>query len=335
MTIKDIARLSGVGVSTVSRVLNDNPAVSAASRKRVLDVIKKYNYVPNNSARDLVRVKIDAVGLVVKGFQNPFFTGIIRAIGRDLDASGYAMVMRQIDSNADEIKTGALMEREKRLRGLVFLGGRSDYTKEEIALIGVPFVCCTYTNVFGSLAESDYSSVSILDELEARKAVEYLIGQGHRRIAALTAGVDDFSVSQLRSAGYTDALSEYGIKGTDIICADDYSVENAYYAMKERLEAPFDCTALFAIADDMALGAMRALRESGRRIPEDCSVVAIDGIPVTEYIEPMLTTLCQPVDELGSQSVRILLDLINGGEQQHITLGTKLRIGGSVRSVNE
>ena len=335
MTIKDIAKLSGVGVSTVSRVLNNNPAVSAASRKRVLDVIKKYNYIPNNSARNLVRVKIDAVGLVVRGIQNPFFTGIIRAIERDLDASGYAMVMRQIDSNADEIKTGALMEREKRLRGLIFLGGRSDYTKEEIALIGVPFVCCTYTNVFGSLDESDYSSVSILDEFEAHKAVEYLIRHGHRRIAALTAGVDDSSVSQLRSTGYANTLSEFGIEGLDIICADDYSVENGYHAMKERLKEPFDCTALFVIADDMALGAMRALRESGRRIPEDCSVIAIDGIPFTEYIEPMLTTLCQPVDELGSRSVRILLDLINGGEQQHVTLNTKLRIGGSVRSINE
>ena len=109
MTIKDIAKLSGVGVSTVSRVLNNSPDVSDASRKKVLEVIKKYNYVPNNSARDLVRTKIDAVGVIVRGLQNPFFTGIIRSIERDLDASGFTMVMRQIESNADEIKSGAIM----------------------------------------------------------------------------------------------------------------------------------------------------------------------------------------------------------------------------------
>ena len=112
MTIKDIARLSGVGVSTVSRVLNDRPDVSEESRRRVLQVIAEYNYLPNNSARSLVRTKSDAVGLVVRGVQNPFYTGIIRAIERDLDAADCTMVMRQIGSCEDEIKCGAMMERE-------------------------------------------------------------------------------------------------------------------------------------------------------------------------------------------------------------------------------
>ena len=103
--------------------------------------------------------------------------------------------------------------------------------------------------------------------------------------------------------------------------------------MKERLKQPFDCTALFVIADDMAIGAMRALHENGIRVPEDCSIISIDGITVSEYIQPMLTTLCQPVEELGSRSVQILLELINGGEQQHVTLSTVLRTGESVRSI--
>lgn len=119
MTIKDIARLSGVGVSTVSRVLNDRPDVSEESRRRVLQVIAEYNYLPNNSARSLVRTKSDAVGLVVRGVQNPFYTGIIRAIERDLDAADCTMVMRQIGSCEDEIKCGAMMEREKRLQGII------------------------------------------------------------------------------------------------------------------------------------------------------------------------------------------------------------------------
>ena len=220
MTIKDIAKLSGVGVSTVSRVLNDRPDVSEESRRRVLEVIAEHNYLPNNSARSLVRTKSDTVGLVVRGVQNPFYTDIIRAIEHKLDLAGYTMVMRQIASGDNEVKCGAVMEREKRLQGLIFLGGRSDYSPAELALLNVPFVCCTYTNAYGTLDPSKYSSVSIADEQEAYRAVMELAKKGHRRIAALTADPDDSSISQLRYSGYARALRELGIppEEEDVIC---------------------------------------------------------------------------------------------------------------------
>ena len=310
MTIKDIAKLSGVGVSTVSRVLNDRPDVSEESRRRVLEVIAEHNYLPNNSARSLVRTKSDTVGLVVRGVQNPFYTDIIRAIEHKLDLAGYTMVMRQIASGDNEVKCGAVMEREKRLQGLIFLGGRSDYSPAELALLNVPFVCCTYTNAYGTLDPSKYSSVSIADEQEAYRAVMELAKKGHRRIAALTADPDDSSISQLRYSGYARAL-------------------------RERLKRPADFTAVFAIADDMAIGAMRALRESGRSIPEDCSIIAIDGINVSEYIHPMLTTLCQPMTAMGTKSVELLLGVIRGGAHDHLTLPTTLRAGESVRDLTK
>ena len=337
MTIKDIARISGVGVSTVSRVLNDRPDVSEESRRRVLDVIAEHNYLPNNSARSLVRTKSDAIGLVVRGVQNPFYTGIIRAIERNLDAAGCTMVMRQISSGDDEVKCGAMMEREKRLQGIIFLGGRSDYSPAEIALLNVPFVCCSYTNAYGTLRASDYSSVSIADEQEAYRAVMELHKNGHTRIAALTADPDDSSISQLRYSGYARALRDMGLprEAEDVIRCTDFTIEAAYLAMRERLTHPADFTAVFAIADDMAIGAMRALRESGRSIPEDCSVIAIDGLTVSEYIHPMLTTLCQPTEEMGTKSVEILLGVIRGGEQRHLTVPTTLRAGQSVRDLTK
>ena len=104
-----------------------------------------------------MRTKSDTVGLVVRGVQNPFYTDIIRAIEHKLDLAGYTMVMRQIASCDDEVKCGAVMEREKRLQGLIFLGGRSDYSPAELALLNVPFVCCTYTNAYGTLDPSKYS----------------------------------------------------------------------------------------------------------------------------------------------------------------------------------
>lgn len=121
----------------------------------------------------------------------------------------------------------------------------------------------------------------------------------------------------------------------EIIRADDFTIESAYRAVTERLKRPADFTAIFAISDDMAIGAMRALRESGRSIPEDCSIIAIDGLTVSEYIYPMLTTLCQPTDEMGAKSVEILMSVIRGGAHRHLILPTTLRTGQSVRDLTQ
>ena len=212
MTIKDIAKLCNVSVSTVSRVLNDRPDVSEDVRRKVLSAIKDSNYIPNNSARDLVRTKSDAIGLVVRGVSNPFYTDIIRAIESTITQAGFTMVMQQIASCDDEIKCGAVMEREKRLRGIIFLGGQFDYTAADLALLNVPFVCCSYSNRYGTLTEGEYSSVSIADEETAREAVRELYRHGHRRIAALISRPDDQSISQLRYEGYVSALEELGLQ---------------------------------------------------------------------------------------------------------------------------
>ena len=179
MTIRDIAKRCSVSVSTVSRVLNNHPDVSAASRARVLEAVREAHYVPNNSARDLVRPQSDGIGLVVRGVGNPFFTGVIQAIERAIGGAGYNLVLHQIRSEGDELRAGAELARSRRLLGLVLLGGRFDYTPEQVALLDVPFVCCSYTNSFGSLAKDAYSSVTIDDQREACRAVRLLTDQGH------------------------------------------------------------------------------------------------------------------------------------------------------------
>ena len=151
MTIKDVAERCGVSVSTVSRVLNNHPDVSDAIRAKVMTVVQELHYVPNNSARDLVRPKSDTIGLVVRGVGNPFFTGVIRAIERAVTEAGYTLVLHQIQSGEDELRAGAELARSKRLLGLILLGGCFDYTPEQIASLELPFVCCTYTNSFGTL----------------------------------------------------------------------------------------------------------------------------------------------------------------------------------------
>ena len=336
MTIKDIARQCSVSVSTVSRVLNDRPDVSDDVRRKVLSAIKASNYIPNNSARDLVRTKSDAIGLIVRGVSNPFYTDIIRTIESTITDAGFTMVMQQIGTCDDEVKCGAVMEREKRLRGIIFLGGRFDYTPADLALLNVPFVCCSYSNRYGTLPEGEYPSVSIADGDTAQQAVEELYRHGHRRIAALISSPDDQSISQLRYEGYVQALEGHGIPVEPelVISAGGFGVKDAYDAVKASLEAGTDFTALFAIADSMAIGAMRALRDAGRRIPEDCSVIAIDGLELSAYIEPPLPTRCQPTDEMGRRSAESLLDMVQRKGSPACELPpTTLRRGGSAAAL--
>lgn len=336
MTIKDIAKLCGVSISTVSRVLNNRPDVSEENRRRVMAVVESTNYIPNNSARDLVKTKSDAIGLMVRGVSNPFYTHIIRAIEQQITAAGGTMVMQQIGTCDDEVKRGAMMERDKRLRGIIFLGGRSDYSPAELAALNVPFVCCSYSNHYGSLSSADYSSVSIADEEEAYRAVKTLHDAGHRRIAALISRVDDRAISQLRYQGYCRALQDCGLTLDEelVISAGTFDICDAYRATADRLADGAEFTALFAISDNMAMGAMRALREAGKKVPEDCSVIAIDGLEISEYIDPPLATLCQPMEEMGRRSVEILLELIDGtGENRQETLPAAYRPGGSVRII--
>lgn len=335
MTIKDIARACGVSVSTVSRVLNNRPDVSDDVRGKVLRAVEDSGYIPNNSARDLVRSRSDAIGVIVRGMGNLFFADMLKTVSREIETSGYTMVLHFIDSDADEVKAGAILEREKKLRGLIFLGGRFDYTSAELALVGVPYVCCSFTNCFGSLKEEDYASVSIDDYMTAYKAVEKLIELGHRRIAAVVPSCSDRSISELRYNGYLAALREHGIDFDSRLLVETggcFGMAETYDGARRLVESGADFTALFALSDTTAIAAMKALEDRGVRIPEDVSVIGIDGLSVSEYVSPTLTTMIQPAEEMGRESVRILLDMLEGREKpRHLLLPARLRQGASVR----
>ncbi|MBQ8612403.1 MAG: LacI family DNA-binding transcriptional regulator [Oscillospiraceae bacterium] len=336
MTIKDIAKACGVSVSTVSRVLNERPDVSEAVRRQVLDVVERHNYIPNTSARDLVRSQSDNLGVVVRGTGTPFFSDMLKTVTKEIDAAGYNMVLRQIGSDDDEVKAGAILEREKKLRGLLFLGGRYDYTPAELALVGVPYVCCSYTNQFGSLKKEDFASVSIDDHATAYRAVTTLIEHGHRRIAALVPSCSDHSISQLRCNGYIQALEDHGIAVDDALIVESggFDMERAYKATCALLDSGTDFTAIFAVSDVMAIAAIKALADRGRCVPEDCSIIGIDGIELSKYSLPTLTTMVQPVEQMARESVHILVELLRReGAPRHILLDTTLREGGSIRQL--
>lgn len=331
--IKDVAEYSGVSVSTVSRVLNEHPDVSDAVRAKVLAAVKELHYIPNSSARDLVLPQSDTIGLVVRGIGNPFFTAVIQGVEQAAHQSGHTMVLHQIGSEDDELLAAATLARSKKLKGLILLGGCFDYTPEQIAPLGVPFVCCSFTNSFGTLNPDAYSSVSIDDQAEAYRVVKLLTEQGHRKIAILLDSANDRSISELRYCGYCQALEEAGIPLDEALVVEtgEFTMEAAYEGTRRLLRGGADFTALFAVADSMAIAAMKALSDGGRSIPEQCSVAAIDGIELSAYTVPTLTSLIQPKEAMGAEAVRILLDAAeNRAGHRHVRLETTLRPGGSV-----
>ena len=309
MTIKDIAKLSGVGVSTVSRVLNDRPDVSEESRRRVLEVIAEHNYLPNNSARSLVRTKSDTVGLVVRGVQNPFYTDIIRAIEHKLDLAGYTMVMRQIASGDDEVKCGAVMEREKRLQGLIFLGGRSDYSPAELALLNVPFVCCTYTNAYGTLDPSKYSSVSIADEQEAYRAVMELAKKGHRRIGLLVLN-SPMNIGADRLAGCLRALREVGVEQDPALvrCCAAAAVDG-YTQTRLMMTMPDPPTAIVCCSEELCTGAVRACMDLSLVPGRDISLVSFDEL-ITPLAPTAITSVFSPRRKMAKVAAERLLEMV-------------------------
>ena len=336
LNIKTLAKLCGVSVSTVSRAINGHPDVNEEVRQRILQTARDCHYIPNDAARDLVSRRSDAVGLVVKGIGNLFYTPVIRAIENTAEQTGSTLVLHQINTDEDELRAGAALARSKKLSGLVLLGGRCDYTPAQTALLPVPFVCCTYRNSFGTLPETAYASVAVDDEQTAADAVRYLLQNGHRRIAVLLNATDDRAIGALRFAGYRRALEEEGLAPDPALIAETggFSMHGAYNAMRRLLESGQRFTALFAQSDMMAVAAVRALHDAGIGVPADCSVIAIDGISVTGYTVPVLTTMAQPAEELGRTALKVLRSLIDGGgTPRHVLLQARLRPGESVRDI--
>ena len=339
ITIKDIAKQCGVGVSTVSRAIYDHPDINQDTMNKIMEAIKASNFIPNNSARNLKLSDTKTIAVLIKGIDNPFFQSMIKIFEEEIQARKYTFILHRVDSSQDEVEVALELIKEKRLKGIVFLGGSFTHQEDKLSEIKIPFVLSTIA-ITDNVDKNLYSSVCVNDINESKKIVDYLCKNGHEKIAILASYSTDMRISDLRLEGYKRALMDNNIKINDNLirytedACNSYSMQNGYNMTKELLESDEEFTAIYAISDSMAIGACKAILDSGNKIPDDYSVVGFDGLDITSYYNPSITTIRQPVEEMAKETTRILFDLINKkSKHQHKVFQGQLLIRKSTSNI--
>lgn len=340
VTIKDIAAGAGVSVSTVSRVLNQKGYVSEDARSRVLDVIARYHFRPNNSARNLRSNSSRCIGLFVKGITNPFFSKMIRVIEEKTTMRGYSLLIQNVDDRENAMAVAIAEAQSRTLCGVLLMGGSFGYTQEQFNRLGIPCVLITI-RAGDEIPRELYSSVSVDDEKAGYRATQYLLSLGHLRIGFVYGcSSDRITPNRLRFLGYRRALEECGVPFDPLLVADsgDASLYSGYptgfNAARSLYARCPDMTAVFAFADVLALGVMKGIFSLGLRVPEDISVVGFDGIEAGEYYHPSLDTILQPASEMALSGTEFLFNMIQGGPAQHLVYDTVLARRGSCRALS-
>lgn len=323
-TIKDIAKAIGVAHSTVSRALNGDPRISAATREKVLRAAQELNYRPNLSAKGLARRRVLSVGLVVPDVSEPFYGRIVAGVDRVTYDAGFNLVLYL--THADRERELAALEqiRQGRVDGLILMIRKAKAEAViEMQREGVPLVL-----LLQEIPGSGIGSVRVDNAGGAIKAVRHLAAGGHRRIAMIV-GPSHAPDSRERRRGYRQALKEEGIPfEPEMIARGDYSFKSGYRAVDKLMSLPASRrpTAIFAANDHMAMGAIKRLTEIGVSVPGDVAVIGFDDIAPAAYYRPALTTVRQPIEESARRAAELLIGRIQGtvSELPEVELGTEL-----------
>ncbi|HZB28570.1 MAG TPA: LacI family DNA-binding transcriptional regulator [Streptosporangiaceae bacterium] len=314
-TLEAVAALAGVGRGTVSRVVNGSPKVSPQAREAVLNAIDELGYVPNRAARMLVTRRTDTVALVMsemeeKVFAEPYFAGIIRGISHGLADTGLQLLLTIAHSQAEHKRLEHYLT-DQHVDGVLLSGLHGDDSlPRHLEENGVPTVC-----VGGPVGLEPVSYVDADNAGGAREAVNHLIERGRRRIATIT-GPQDMRVGVERLGGYCAALASAGLPEGGVAYGD-FGEESGAQAMRDLLAREPDLDAVFTASDPMAIGAMRVLKESGRRIPDDVAVVGFDDSATARHTVPPLTSVHQPLESMGREMARLLYARIKGETPEH------------------
>nr|BFD84680.1 LacI family DNA-binding transcriptional regulator [Streptomyces sp. Xyl84] len=331
-TLEEVAARAGVGRGTVSRVINGSPRVSDATRAAVQAAVAELGYVPNTAARALAANRTDAIALVVpepetRFFAEPYFSDMLRGVGAELTDTEMQLLLIFAGGDRERRRLAQYLAAH-RVDGVLLVSVHADDPLPDlVAQLEIPAVISGPRSAAEALTSVDSDNYG-----GARSAVEHLLSRGRRRIAHITGHMDVYG-AQRRVDGYRDALADAGLGADEILLEEgDFTEEGGRRAMTRLLERAPGLDAVFAGSDVTAAGARQVLRASGRRIPDDVALVGYDDSAIARHMDPPLTSVRQPIEEMGRAMIDLLLTEIAGRrpagaaapERRHAVLPTEL-----------
>lgn len=318
ITIYDVAREAGVSMATVSRVVNGNPNVKPMTRKKVLAAIERLGYRPNAVARGLASKKTTTVGVIIPDISSLFFSELARGIEDIATMYKYNIILCNSDQRLEKELQLINTLLEKQVDGLLFMGSeiKEDHL-QALSTSSVPTVLAATRD-----ADNILPSVTIDHFQAGYDATKVLIDRGHKRIAMITGPLNDPLDGLLRFQGYKKALEDAGIDFNESLVAQgNYFYESGLRTMNGFLQLPELPTAVFAASDEMAIGAIHAVQDAGLSVPKDMEVIGHDNIRLVEMVRPRLTTVVQPMYDIGAVAMRLLTKYMNNEHvEEHVVL---------------
>lgn len=322
-TIHDVAKLAGVGIGTVSRVLNNHPNVKPATREKVLAAVEQLHFKPNPIARSMILHRTGVLGVVIPFFTRPFHVEVLRSVQSAINQAGYELILYNVETNAQRDHYFTDLPMLHKVDGLCIISlPIADTVIFDLQYAKLPVILIDAYNA--------HTTSLVVDNVDgAYQATRYLLEQGHRRIGFINGLLNEgnlkFSQANERLTGFRLALSEYGIDyDPQLVRARDWSRQSGKAAAIELLTLPEPPSAIFAASDIQATGVIEAARELGRAVPRDLSIMGFDGIEYSELLG--ISTIQQPIQEMSSLGIQKLYEHMADPNKppELIRLGTSL-----------
>lgn len=310
--MKDVAELAGVSVTTVSHVLNKTRYVDRSLVRRVEAAVKSLGYQPNALARGLRRKETRMLGMVVPDNSNPYFAELARSIEDACFESDYNVILCNSDEDPTKERAYLSLLAEKRVDGIVFVASGDDRAGVQAVLQQkIPLVLLDR-----ELKGTKCDAILVDNRSGARRATQHLIQGNHQRIGCVC-GPKNLASAKERLQGYQDAITEARLRmDPKLIQPGDFHIEGGFTAIQALLDLPTRITAVFVANDLMAIGVLRGIAARGLRVPDDIAVVGFDGISLGRYTQPPLTTVAQPIREIGKLATELVLSRVNGERKE-------------------
>lgn len=310
VTIYDVAREANVSMATVSRVVNGNPNVKPSTRKKVLEAIEKLGYRPNAVARGLASKKTTTVGVIIPDISSIFFSELARGIEDIATMYKYNIILSNSDRKKEKELNLIDTMLEKQVDGILFMGSHvTEEYVEQFSTASVPVVLAA------AYDETDkIPSVNIDYELAAYEATTFLLERGHKQVAFVTSH-DDIVTNVLKYHGYEKALKEHGIAVDEqYVVKCDYTYDGGIEGIKQLLSREIKPTAVFVASDEMAIGVIHGAQDHGLQVPDDLEVFGFNNTRLATMVRPTLTTIIQPMYDIGAVAMRLLTKYMNKEE---------------------